>query len=824
MKKSGIIIVALITATVIVGEITTANGQKEMVLDSFSKDREINSIGGQTGCWQQYGEEGTDWIRSEKIEYKRNSEKTDVLKLSYSVSDETINGYFSRLNGLDVRGYENLEFYIKGGETYPSRIKIDLKNMDGDFAGYYIVDINTDWRKISIPINELRGMDDFSSIDEFLITLEGRFLGSEKGTFYLDELKLTGSREEYDRASKIAEKELEKIQEDINKIVELEDDKLLDLISRTVFDYFWNETGEKTGFVRDRTRQETPSSIAATGFGLSAICIGVERGWVEEARAKQRVRKVLRNMKERADGHKGYFYHFINMNTGEREWESELSSIDTALFLGGVITAWEYFDDPEISEIARDLYESVEWPFMMDEDTKTLYMGWDPEGGFEDYIRWDKYSEQMMMYILGLGSPAHPLPEDSWHAVERPVKTYDDYTYIYCKGESLFVYLFSHAFVDFRNKHDDYADYWKNNKNAIKAHIAFCRNNPTGLKTLEEGFWGISAGDGPDGYRNHGATVFTTDGTITPYAVVGSYPFVPDDSIKTIRKMLSEYGGDLWCEEYGFVSAFNLDRNWFSTEHIGIDLGITLLMLENYRSNFVWDYFMQNEYVSRGMERAGFQEGTKELEYDPSDIEEVLYEMPVYNARNIEDFDKLTEEDYIRMDPDMAEFVEAEGRIDLEAGFALGWNEEYLFLRAKVDNENVIAEREQEFLYQNDCIELFISPDMVLEWGSSEHFQIGISPTGPDGEPLTYAFFQNENPGENVKVSCEKTNTGYEINAAVKWDYLGIEPEIGKTVGLSVAVHDVNTPHRDGAGGTKLNWAFEETPNGIMLGEFNLVE
>ncbi len=792
-------------------------GERVKLIDDFEERRETNLIGGSAGGF-------ADRVRTSFVSDTRNDTETTVLRIDYLVTPDTFNGYFSGLDGFDARYYENLVFYARGGGRYPETFKVEVKNVSGESGEYHITNLESQWQLFKIPLEEFEGIEDISGLDEVVFVFEGEVLGDDAGTVLLDELKFTGSRSHYrsvDREIKAARRDT---QRRIKELLELEEDDFLEEVSREIFEYFWKEAHPETGFIRDRTRKDSPSSIAATGFGLAAYCIGVERGWVERERAKERVLKILRKTSERAAGHEGFFYHFIDMETGERRWRSELSSVDTALLFGGIITAREYFDDPEITELSDELFLEINWPWMMDSETKALYMGWDPENGFDDYILWDMYAEQMIMNILGLGSPTHPLPEEAWDSFRRPVKTYDGITYIYCESESLFVYLFSHAFIDFRQRYDAYADYWENNRKAVKAHIAFCRNNPLGFRTFEEGFWGISAGDGPEGYRNHGATIFTTDGTVTPYAVAGSYPFVPEESLEGMRRMLEKYGEKLWDDEYGFISAFNLDRWWFSREHIGIDLGIMILMMENHRTEFVWDYFMRNEYVQRGMERAGFTEGVKEFEYKPEEPAELSVEERSYRARNIPSPGYLTESDYYEMDESMLEFGKIRDEKDLGARFAAGWNDENLFLSVDVIDDVIITDRRASFLFQHDSVEVYISPDRILEWGNPEHFQIGFSPSGPEGEPQRYAFFQREDPGENVQLESSIREGGYSIRAALSWDYLGVTPEPGKSLGFSVAVHDVDRPERDGAGGKKLNWAFKDTPHGILLGRLILGE
>ena len=493
---------------------------------------------------------------------------------------------------------------------------------------------------------------------------------------------------------------------------------------------------------------------------------------------------------------------------------------------GGVITAKEFFEEEEIRELSDEIIRMVNWRFMMDRETKALYMGWKPERGFEGFILWDVFSEQMIAYILGLGTPVyqHRLPEESWHSFRRPLKAFKGYTFIHCLGGSLFVYQFSHAFIDFRNIHDKYANYWENSIIATKANIAFCKAHRDDYLAYYKGFWGLSAGDGPDGYRAHGATAFTHDGTITPYAIAASVPFVPEIAISTLRKLLSfEYGYRIWDDRYGFVSAFNLDRNWFSTEHIGIDLGVMLLMIENYRSEFVWRYFMKNESVQRGLRRAGFSEGPGRLNVEKLkalEKERAPVEIKEYIARRVESICEIREDDFKKIDVlDSLEFGRIDGPSDLEVKFAFLWNEKYLYFIVDVKDDTILARESKETLYKGDCVELYFTLESnILLWGARENFQIGFAPDSLENKPVMFSFFQKVDPSDSIDLTVDKREDGYRMEISIDWDFLGFRPEAGSSLGMSVAVHDLDSP----ANYAKLNWKFRDTPLGIKLGNLIL--
>jgi len=287
----------------------------------------------------------------------------------------------------------------------------------------------------------------------------------------------------------------------------------------------------------------------------------------------------------------GFFYHFVDMRTGQRVWNSEASSIDTALFLAGALFAGEYFKGTEVEEIAHALYERVEWPWMLN-NKKVICMGWKPEGGFLWYY-WDSYSEAMILYALAIGSPTHPIETEYWFEWNRPVDSYKDYKVIYCSTGSIFTYQYSHAWIDFRSLYEDDINYYNNSVNAVKANREFCIDNSSAYKTYGEDSWGLSACLGPDGYKGYGAKPGTAfhDGTIPPYGMAGSLPLDPIASLTGLKRLYATHK-DFLYGKYGFKDAFNIDKNWWAEEYLGIDVGITVVMIENYRSGLVWNKFM----------------------------------------------------------------------------------------------------------------------------------------------------------------------------------------------------------------------------------------
>jgi len=302
--------------------------------------------------------------------------------------------------------------------------------------------------------------------------------------------------------------------------------------------------------------------------------------------------------------HRGFFYHFANINTGERMWDSEVSSVDTAMLLCGILTCRDHFQDETISELAHAIFDRVDWTWLS-EDTTLLSHGWKPESGFIP-SRWDLYSELMMMYLLGLGSSSHPLKSDAWFAWKRSVFEYDGLRYIGSYAP-LFVHQYSQAWFDFRGKRDRYADYFKNSVIATDVHRRFCIELNPQFSDYSNALWGITASDSEKGYVVWGGppAMGPIDGTIAPAAAGGSIPFLPEATMRVLRTIHDHYP-KAWCR-YGFVDAFNPLTDWYDTDVVGIDTGITMLMAENARTSFVWDTFMKNPEAQRGMANAGFK-------------------------------------------------------------------------------------------------------------------------------------------------------------------------------------------------------------------------
>ena len=373
------------------------------------------------------------------------------------------------------------------------------------------------------------------------------------------------------------------------------DDQFLDQVQRAIFLFFWEQASTSSGLVKDRALAagndtRTVASIAATGFGLTALCIGHKRAYADPGQIQARVKTTLSYVLNQLPNVNGFFYHFVDMNSGARVWNCELSSIDTAILLCGVLMCRQYFQDAQIQSLASQIYSRVNWPWMLNGGA-SFSMGWTPESGFIT-SRWDRYCELMMLYLLAIGATSNPIPASAWDAFTRPIFTYQGLTYITDTTAPLFIHQFSHAWFDFRNRQDKYTNYFNNSITATRAHKLYCLALQSQFKDYGPNFWGISSSDSAAGYTAWGGppAMGQVDGTVVPYAAGGSLPFMPVDCIAVLRNIQSQYP-KAW-RRYGFVDAFNPLTGWYDPDVIGIDVGITILMAENQRSSFVWNTFM----------------------------------------------------------------------------------------------------------------------------------------------------------------------------------------------------------------------------------------
>lgn len=391
-------------------------------------------------------------------------------------------------------------------------------------------------------------------------------------------------------------------------------------LSHRAFLYFLDHADARTGLVLDRALAsgaahpaEHPShniaSSAATGFGLTALCVGAGRGWIARDDAKGRVLTALRFFAERAAQEHGWFLHWMDAETGERRWNSEYSSIDTALLLAGVLTARQYFrDDAEVVRLSTLIYDRVDFGWMLAGHPTLLSHGWRPETGFIK-SRWDTYSEHLILQLLAIGSRTHPITPRAWRAWTRKRITYAGYTYM--NDGPLFTHQYTQGWADLRGVSESwypFVNYFQNSADATRAHRQFCIDLAREFPAYGPDVWGISASDSERGYVAWGGPPRdpAIDGTVVPYAPAGSLAFTPDISLAALRAMREKFGERVYGR-YGFVDAFNPNDGWVDTDVIGLDQGITLLGAENLRDQFVWRYFMRNEEITRAMRLVGLR-------------------------------------------------------------------------------------------------------------------------------------------------------------------------------------------------------------------------
>ena len=384
-----------------------------------------------------------------------------------------------------------------------------------------------------------------------------------------------------------------------------EDRELLSKIEQDTFQYFIRLSDKQTGLTRDSSRPGSPSSIATTGFALAAYAIGGSRGWIPPDYAYGRILITLRVLKTKAAHKEGFFYHFLDQRTADRVWTSEASSIDTALVVAGALLAAQYYPGTEVEKLAYEIYARVNWKWMMN-GSSFICMGWTPESRFLPYY-WDSYNELMLLQALAIGSPTFPVPAKAWEAWLRPRGSYNGHEVVYSSPGSLFTYQFSHAYIDFRKLDDGGINYFKNSREATLANRDFSMSFSGKYKTYSENSWGLSASVGPGGYKAYGGKPGggLHDGTVAPYAALSSIVFTPEESTRAARFFFENYQKNLYGS-FGFKDAFNLDKNWWATEYLGIDQGITLLMLENYlNEEVVWKKFMRLAAVKKWIELTG---------------------------------------------------------------------------------------------------------------------------------------------------------------------------------------------------------------------------
>lgn len=426
------------------------------------------------------------------------------------------------------------------------------------------------------------------------------------------------------------------------EVSEPTDEALLDGLQRAAFGYFLKAVNPANGLIADNSRPDSPVSIAVVGFALSSYVVAVERGWLARADGVERSLAALRFFRDsdqsgspEATGYKGFYYHFLDLHTGARVWRSELSMIDTALLIAGALTASMYFDgnipdEIELRELVDMLFRRIDWRWAQDGGA-TLRQGWKPECGFLHY-GWEGYNEAIVLYVLALGSPTHPLKGDGYHAWTATYQWENLYGHDFLYGGPLFVHQYSHAWIDFRGIRDRFmrekrCDYFENSRRATLVQREYAQRNPSEFAGYDEHCWGLTACDGPSdelpgvtgeprrffGYAARGVPYGPDDGTVAGWASLASLPFAPEIALDAARNMHRRYPEML--SESRYASGFNPSlatadhRAWVSRGHFGLDQGILVMMIENHCSGLIWRLMRACPYMRAGLRHAGFRGG-----------------------------------------------------------------------------------------------------------------------------------------------------------------------------------------------------------------------
>ncbi|MBP9212549.1 MAG: T9SS type A sorting domain-containing protein [Bacteroidetes bacterium] len=512
----------------------------------------------------------------------------------------------------DFSLYDTLIFYINTPDSLAASelplLGLESENSDSksatvNIASYIVLDSSSaTWQRCAIPFTAFQPYGNFLLSKFKTVRFINNGTNPANRTIWIDLIAAVSNKT-------------------INKLLPtITEERLLDTLQYTAFRYFWEQANPLNGLVKDRSTTNSGASIAATGFGVSAICIAIDRGWVTREAGRSRVQAIINTFHDGPQGtggsgtigYKGWFYHFLDMNTATRAGFSELSTIDTGLLLAGLIHAREYFDGQDAAETEMrqkvDAIQSrIDWQWIL--NGNIIRHGWSPESGMIPW-GWGGYSEAMILYVLGLGSPTAPIPTSSWNTWTStyPWITYAGYSHV--GFAALFGHQYSQSWIDFRNIKDAYMtakgiDYFENSRRATMANRAFCIANPGGYKGYSDSLWGLTACDGPTGYKARGGPNGIDDGTIAPTAAISSMPFTPAESKKFAKAAYEKFGTDLFGP-YGFRDAFNEHFAWFGTDYIGIDQGPIIIMIENYRTGKVWNAFMKNQTIRNGLVRAGF--------------------------------------------------------------------------------------------------------------------------------------------------------------------------------------------------------------------------
>lgn len=570
---------------------------------------------------------GYNLLHTRFITVPHHGENNYALTLDYNVAQTgALASYYEHLfdgdwlSGKfhDLSVFDEFRFWVKGeGSTVSSNTKFYIRFTDMNWHMVYvpIYSVSNEWEEKVIDLTTMSAID-WQHMRELTIIFENnqansaRIVSPLSGTLYFDDLVFIDNDDR-----------------------DTTEDEFLDLLERRAFQYFWSYAYPPTGLIRERASEPEVASIASIGFGLSAICAAQERGWISHAAAYDRVLATLDSFYDDPNdpndlvisGTHGLFYHFVDIHTGEPKWTDVdgVSTIDSALLMAGVLTVKQCFTETEIVTRATAIYEAADWDWFLNEEG-LIRMCWTPEKGFvcpretgNNEWAWGGYNEAMILYLLAIGSSTHPIPPASWDkwAATYQWGEYDGYWILLHGPSPLFAHQYSHIWIDFRDKKDAYASYFRNSRYATLANRAYSRD--IWYADPEVDLWGFSASDGPItdtctgvAYKDYGYPPDPgyNNGTIAPTAAGGSIVFTPPESISTLQYMYRNYHNRLWGL-FGLKDSLNVwcEPDWFDNDYVGISVGATLLMIENYRSNLIWNTFGQNQEITEAMDLVGFE-------------------------------------------------------------------------------------------------------------------------------------------------------------------------------------------------------------------------
>jgi len=585
--------------------LATASGRaaEEAPLLIARGEQLVNATGGRRGYWRNNGGQ----IAAASA---RDEDGYLCLRIQFDVAAPRQNvGHWFALRHHDLRSYgavrltlrgrdggEMLAFGLKDDRWYEERIHLEP---------YLGQPLSREWKTLTIPLTAFGRVRQWDSMDNVSISFSHSDTFRNRGQVLIREVTLLPAEKPL-----LLPPQRRRTYPIAIDPASASDEELLELVERASFEYFWNEANPETGLIKDRCYAFGPderdvASLSAVGFALSAICVADKRGWVPHEEAYERVLRTLQYFQIEAQMFNGFYFHFYDMDTGAPFGESEVSSVDTGLFLLGVITAKQYYAGTDVERVAQQLLEQVNWDWMRNGKV-FLSMGWYPGNRFIPH-QWRDYNEGLLLYFLGIGARRSGLAPKVWEVLNKESARYANYEFIPGSGENpLFIHQYPQIWLDLRDRVDPQGiNYFANSVTASLANHTWCRRHSDRYRTFAEGYWGLTASDGPREYTVYGAPFGKSDGTVAPTAVLGSIPFVPELALEQLRKYFT-LADRIWGK-YGFVDAFNLEADWFSSVHIAIDQGATLLMIENYRTGMIWDLVSREPIVQRAFARIGFQ-------------------------------------------------------------------------------------------------------------------------------------------------------------------------------------------------------------------------